>query len=152
MRARFSIIPFEPEHYARLPVRAEQSGDLRRFGQVAGRAADLGPAFSAIEQDEQGHVLAVLACAGLAETLPPSDPSGGYATAWAAFADDLRPAQWAAITMAIRSVLEGCDYRRVDMIVRADFPAAQRYAKALGFEEDAKIFARTGGAAHQVEA
>jgi hypothetical protein len=149
---RIAIVPFEAEHYTRLPVRAEQSGDLSRFGQIAGRAADLGPAFSAIEQDEQGGIVAVLACAGLAETLPPSDPAGGYATAWAAFADGLRPSQWAVITTAIRNVLEGCDYGRVDMIVRADFPAAERYAKALGFKEDAMIFARAGGAAQQVEA
>lgn len=146
-RPIIAVLPFEHWHYAMLPVRAEQSGDLARMGQLAGQAAELGPAFSAVELNEEGRVTAVLACAGLAETRSASDPSGGYATAWAAFAEKLRPSQWAAITAAIRSVIEGCEYARIDMLVRTDFPAAQRYAEALGFRQDATMYVRSGGAA-----
>lgn len=144
-RRIISIVPFELEHYARLPVRAEQRDDLRAMGQLAGQAAELGPAFSAVEVDEQGEITAVLACGGLAETFPPSHPSGGYATAWAAFADGLRAAQWSPITAAVRAVIEGAGYARIDMIVRSDFPAARRFAEALGFSLDRMIYARSGG-------
>jgi hypothetical protein len=146
-RPVIAIVPYENEHYARLPVRPEQRGDLAAMCQAAGRAAELGPAFSAVELDDEGKVATVLACAGLAETRPPSDESGGYATAWAAFAEGLRPAQWSALTAAIRGVIEGADYARIDMMVRADFDAGRRYAEALGFTLDKMIFARRGGAA-----
>lgn len=142
-----AVVPYEHAHYAMLPVRSEQRGELQRMGAAAGAAAELGPAFSAVELDADGHVFAVLACAGLAETRPPDHPLGGYATAWAAFAEGLRPAQWAAITAAIRAVIEGCDYRRIDMLVRSDWPVAQRYAEALGFRREAMMYARRGGAA-----
>lgn len=147
LRPIFAVVTFEPWHYARLPVRAEQSGELQRMGQLAGHAAQLGPAFSAVELDGEGQVAAVLACAGLAETTPPNDPGGGYATAWAAFAEGLRPAQWSAITAAVRAVIEGADYARIDMIVRADWAAARRYAEALGFALCGMIYARRGGSA-----
>lgn len=141
-----AIVPYEPWHHAMLPVRPEQSRDLSRVGQAAGRAAELGPAFSAVETDDDGRVTAVLACGGLCETRPPSHPEGGYATAWAAFADGLRPAQWSVLTAAVRAIIEGADYARIDMMVSADFPAAKRYAEALGFAPCSMIYARPGGA------
>lgn len=134
-----AIIPFEPLHRAMLPLRKEQSGELERFGQAVNRAADLGPAFSAVEQDGEGRIIAVLACAGLAENNP------DYATAWAAFAEDLRAAQWSPIVHAIRAVIEGSHYARVDTCVRADWPVARRFAEALGFKEDFVMYARCGG-------
>lgn len=139
-----AILPFEPWHFAMLPVRSEQQGEPEHMRQAAGGAADLGPAFSVVEQDAAGNVSAVLACAGLAENAP------DYATAWAAFAEGLRPAQWSTITHAIRAVIEGAHYARIDMLVRADWPTAQRYAEALGFTRDAMIYARRGGAAVEV--
>jgi hypothetical protein len=136
-----AILPYEPWHRAMLPVRSEQADDLVRMGQAADLAAAHGPAFSAVEQDADGNVVAVLACAGLAEN------TAEHATAWAAFAEGLRAAQWTAITHAIRAVIEGAHYRRVDMLVRADWPTAQRYAEALGFSLDGLIYARVKEAA-----
>lgn len=139
------IVAFEPQHYAMLQVRSEQSGELERMGEAPGLAAELGPAFSAVETDEAGHVVKVLACAGLAEVRPAGHPKGGYARAWGAFGEGLRPAQWSAITHAIRAVIEGCDYARIDVMVSPWFDAARRYAVALGFQIDNLIFARSGG-------
>lgn len=146
-RRLIAIVPFEPAHYAMLQVRAEQMSGLELMMRCADRFAELGPAFSAVELDEKGDIAAVLACAGLAESKPPSDPSGGYATAWAGFAEGLRMAQWSPITHAIRAVIEGAEYARIDMLVRGDWPAAQRYAEALGFKFETMIYARAGGAA-----
>lgn len=142
-RRRFtSILPFAPEHAAQLQVQDIQAGEAERFGQKIGMAADHGPAFSAVEVDADGRVHRVLACAGLAENVPTSDTSGGYASAWAAFANDMRPAQWSAVTAAIRAVLDNCGYARVDMLVSAGFPASRRYAEALGFTLDSLVYAR----------
>lgn len=138
-RAVVAIVPYEPLHRAMLPVRREQAHDLEPFGQALGRAAELGPAFSAVELDEQGNVAAVLACAGLAENNP------NYATAWAAFAEGLRAAQWSPIVGAVRGVIEGSTYVRIDTCVRADWPVARRFAEALGFKEDFVMYARAGG-------
>lgn len=141
-----SIIPYDHSHYARLDVRVEQRGELRRMEQLAGQAAELGPAFSAVETDDDGQVLKVLACAGLMENRPNDHPRGGYASAWAAFGEDLGARQMSAITYAIRGVIEGAGYAKIDMLVAEDFPAAQRYAEALGFKRETTIYARYGGA------
>lgn len=143
MRRAIDIVPYEPVHRAMLPVRPEQRYDLDRLGQTLGRAAELGPAFSAVERDENGEIVAVLACAGLAETRAPDHPLGGYATAWAAFAEGLRAAQWSVITAAVRAIIENAGYARLDTMVANDFPAAHRYAEALGFKPELTIYART---------
>ena len=140
-----NIVPFEPQHYAMLPVRPEQSGDTRMLGVAAARCAELGPAFSAVEMDEKGNVAAVLACGGLAEN------SASHATAWAAFAGELRAAQWSPIVHAIRGVIEGAHYERIDTYVRADWPTARRFAEALGFKEECVMYARAGGSACRAE-
>lgn len=141
MRPIIAIVPYEPIHRAMLPVRPEQRQELERFGEGAGTAAELGPAFSAVEQDAEGRITAVLACAGLAEK------SRDYAIAWAAFADGLRAAQWSPITRAIRGVLDGADYKRIDILVRNDWPSAQRFADALGFVPEFTVYTRQGGEA-----
>lgn len=143
MRTFTSVIPFEPQHAALVEVQDQQQGEADRFGQKVGDAAKLGPAFSAVETDETGRIHRVLACLGLAETKPLSDPGGGYATAWGIFAKDLRASQFSAITAAIRGVLDNCGYDKVDMLVSASFPGAQRYAAALGFTVDTLIYARS---------
>jgi hypothetical protein len=142
MRRPVQIVPYEAEHYAMLVVRAEQAGELERMGQLPGAAAEYGPAFSAVELDDDGHVAKVFACGGLAEVTPPDHPMGGYARAWGAFSEGLRPAQWSAITHAIKGVIDGCGYERVDMFVSPWFDAGRRYALALGFTLDNLVFAR----------
>lgn len=138
-----AIVNYEPWHRAMLPVRREQSSDLETFRQAAGMAAERGPAFSAVEQDADGNISAVLAIAGLAENAP------DYATAWAAFAEGLRAAQWSPIVHAIRGVLEGCSYARIDMLVRSDWPTGRRFAEALGFTEEQAIYARSSAGGNQ---
>lgn len=125
------IDPFAPADLAAFVPRPEQrtAADPPRARALA--AAELGPAFTA--RDDDGHVLG---CAGLCEN------SREHATAWALFADQIRPAQWARITAAIREVLSVSDYRRIDMMVRSDFAAARHFAEALGFEEEAVLYAR----------
>jgi hypothetical protein len=139
--ARVAIVPYEPFHRAMLPVRREQADDLKRFHQGVSFAAERGPAFSAVEQDDEGRIVKVLACAGLAENGP------DYATAWAAFADGLRPAEWSPVVHAIRGVIEGVHYSRIDTLVKADWPVARRFAEALGFREDCIMYSRAGGEA-----
>lgn len=134
MRPEISIVPFERWHLDVIEDRVEQRGEAESMRVARGLSAARGPSFSIIEGER------VLCCAGLAEN------SDDYATAWAHFAEGLRPAQWATITAAIRGVLDECKYERVDMIVRTGFAAAHRYAAALGFSNDATIYARAGNA------
>jgi predicted transcriptional regulator len=106
------------------------------------RAAEHGPAFSAVEVDEHGNIVAkVLACAGLPRSARRS-PDGRLCPRWGAFAEGLRPAQWSVITHAIKGVIDGCGYDRIDMIVSPWFDAGRRYALALGFTLDNLVFAR----------
>jgi hypothetical protein len=155
-RRPISIVPFEPAHLALIKDRPEQHGEAERFYAARGASAEMGPAFSAVETDEEGRTIEVLACAGLAELKPPSAADGGRAAAWGYFADGLRPAQWATVTAAIRGVLDHAGYAQIDMLVGAGFAAAQHYAEALGFERSAFIYSRRappGGALdpHQPE-
>jgi hypothetical protein len=136
-----SIMPFEPLHYALLPVRKEQAGEPELLGSMATIAAEHGPAFSAVETDDRGNLIAVLACGGLAETSP------DHATAWAAFAEGLRAGQWSPVIAAVRAVIDGTRYGRIDMCVRADWPTARRFAEALGFKEEFVTYSRAGGEA-----
>jgi hypothetical protein len=131
-----AILPYDPAHLAQLHLQAAQIGEAERFGKRVGDAAEHGPAFTAAETDLEGGIVRVLGCAGLFLNAP------DYATAWAVFAEGLRPSQWSALTAAIRRVLDASEFRRIDTLVRGDFPAAHRYARALGFEPDATIYAR----------
>jgi hypothetical protein len=132
-----AIVAFEPQHAASIVLQAPQRGEAESLGFRAGDAADLGPAFSAVEQDEAGHVVRVLCCAGLAENAP------DHATAWALIAEGVGGAGMVAITRAIRRVLDAADYKRVDMLVRESFGRAHDFAKLLGFERDFALYVRT---------
>lgn len=136
-----ALLPFDPAHVALLHLQTAQQGEARRFRVPGGAAADLGPAYTVAEMDDAGAIVSVLGCGGLIENAP------DYATAWAMFAEGLRSAQWAALAAMIRGALEASSYARIDMIARADFPAAHRFARHLGFETDAIVFARPGGGA-----
>jgi hypothetical protein len=125
------IEPFSPEHLARFVPRPDQKGDAERLHGRTGAAAELGPAFTAYDEEDN-----VIGCAGLAENSP------DYATAWALFADGVRPALWARLAGAIQSVLSASGYRRIDTLVRADFPAGHRFVEALGFEREMVLFVR----------
>ncbi|HEV2746412.1 MAG TPA: GNAT family protein [Allosphingosinicella sp.] len=117
-----SIEPFAPHHLAGLTLQTAQRPELA--GRAAGAGAELGPAFTALRDG------VVLGCAGLAES------HAGHATAWALFAEGHGVATWAALTAAIRRVLDAADYRRVDMLVRDRFERAHEFARRLGFEQE----------------
>lgn len=131
-----AILPFEPQHVARIAVQAAQHGEAERFGWRPGAAADLGPAFTAAETDQDGRIVRVLACGGLAENNP------DYATAWGLFAAGIGPGM-VAIARAVRRVLDESLYRRVDMLVDRRFAEGRRFAALLGFEHDYDVYART---------
>lgn len=135
-----AIVPYEPWHREKLEVRSEQALDLIAFSQSADRIAALGPAFSIIEQDDAGQVKNILVCAGLAETAP------GCASAWAAISAKVRSRDWPTIIRAIRAVIEGSGYQRIDMLARADWPVARRFAEWLGFTEQAVVYVRANPA------
>lgn len=70
----------------------------------------------------------------------------GAATAWAVMA----PGCWGhmgEMTRKIRDYLDGLNYRRIDMLVRADFAAGHRWARHLGFAREAllRCWAPDGG-------
>lgn len=130
-----------------IELRAGQRRDTELMDVPASELAEHGPAFTAVElggveQDEDGHVARVLACAGLAEYWPVSHPSGGRAMAWASFAEGLGARDMRFVTAAIRGVLGGCRHARVEMACAEGFAAAGRYAVALGFRPTATIYAR----------
>lgn len=134
MPVALRILPFEPAHLTRLVARPEQAGDAARLGGGAMDAAERGPAYTIVDGKEEDSP--VLCCAGLVVNGP------DHASAWALFADGMRPAQWAHVTRAIGGVLDAADYQRIDLGVRLDFPAAHRFARHLGFLPDLIVYAR----------
>lgn len=114
-----------------IEVRHLEPGDLARIewqqGQEPERTlfnptvADAGPAFTIWQGDR------VLLTAGLIELAP------HYASAWALFAPGLG-GDYPAIARAIRRVLDACQYKRVDAVVRNDWGRAHALARLLGFK------------------
>lgn len=62
---------------------------------------------------------------------------GGRSTAWA-FLSDVGPATFLAIHRAVKTYLDFCHIRRVEMTVACDFPEGHRWAKMLGFTLEAE--------------
>jgi hypothetical protein len=134
-----SIIPSSMAPGAASGAR-EQRGDLSASAQLRRRRARAG--IQRGRADEDGNVRCRAGLRG-ARREPAAGPSarrlcdrlGGVRRGpW-------RPAM-SAITHAIRGVIEGAGYARIDMLVAEDFPAAQRYAEALGFKRETTIYTR----------
>lgn len=144
MTRRLDVVDFEPAHLAQLNLRPEQADDAALIGAGAMDAVARGPAYTVRAGDR------IICCAGLAEV------EAGHASAWALFADGLCLGDWSRLTRILRAVLDTAAYRRIDMLVRCDFPAAQRFARHLGFAPAMVLFVRapreTFLVKHEVEA
>ena len=126
------IAPFDPADMAELDVTAQQLRDHPREEQRQRASAILagrGQAFTLRTADGN-----VLLCAGVARI----DDSYGHA--WAFMSRHAGPhMRW--LTGRVRWYVDGlmADYRRIEMIVRADFPQARKWAAMLGFEEEGPL-------------
>lgn len=126
-------------------------------GQARDWPSDLGPylrAFAgkgrAFTLRAEGRVLCIM---GLMEVHHQA------ATAWAIMASGCW-GHMGEMTIICRRYLDDQPFRRIDMLVRAGFPAGQRWAERLGFEreavlrawapdgEDMMMFARIRGETH----
>lgn len=112
------VVPFEPGH-----IRQIRAQPAQRDYELGAEAMDtpFGYARTAMHNGRP------LACAGVVEVWQ------GRAYAWALLAEDAGPFML-PITRAIRSVLDGAPFRRVEMAVDADFAAGRRWAELLGFD------------------
>lgn len=110
----------------------EWSGDMR--AQMAAMTAK-GRAFTLRAGD--GRVLAIMGVLAV---------HAHSATAWALMA----PGCWGHMgdmTRIVRDYLDGLDFRRIDMLVRAEFAAGHRWAARLGFAREGvlRAWAQDGG-------
>lgn len=142
------VVPFQPDHIARLRLQPMQVASEPPVSEAEARAlAAAGPSFAAVGED--GHVYAA------AGVIPQWE---GRAIAWAMIAHDAGP-HFLRITREVRRYLEACGIRRIETSVDAAFPQAIRWARLLGFRcetpepmqgygyqgRPAYLFARVGG-------
>lgn len=125
-----AIHAYEPWHIAALAVQEAQAGEMALATLAPAVNAELGPAFSAMEEGDGAP--RVLCCAGLVVNNP------AWATAWAMFAEAKGPGM-VSVTRAIRRVIDAAGYRRIDMSVRSGFERARDYARLLGFAQEATL-------------
>lgn len=121
MSGRIAILPYLPAHAQAIEPQVAQRTEPWP-GNSVDRLAQLGPAFSAIEE-ATGRVLGI---AGLAENHP------RYATAWALLAEG-KGGSFVTIARAIRRVLDAADYARIDTLVHNDFASGHVFARRMGF-------------------
>lgn len=114
------VVPFHMEHLARLDVQEAQRAEFERSA-----VASFGDAHTALVD---GHPVA---CAGLLELWP------GRAWAWALVGRDAGP-HMLSITHAVREQLQRSPFRRIELAVDATFGNGCRWARALGFDLEAR--------------
>lgn len=119
MMERVRVEPLMHEHLAKLRVQAAQVeiGDITPE-QVASLVG--GHSFAGVVGDQ------VVGIAGAVEL------SEGRAQGWAQVGANAGP-YWPGIHGAVLRFLDLAPYRRIEITVDCDFPAAHRWARALGF-------------------
>lgn len=115
------IVPFKREHMTLMVVQQKQLGLEHLLTKEVLDYLESTEAYSAIDGTD------VLVCAGVVDMAP------GRAIAWAYLAGNIGR-RMVAVTRAVKKYLQSTGYRRIEMDVDCDFPAAHRWAKMLGFE------------------
>ena len=119
------VLEFKAEHLKRLKL---QDAQLYLSGWVTleqGRALEAQPSYTAVVNGVP------IAAAGVVPQWQ------GRAVAWA-FLSDIGPRQFVGVHRAVKSFLDGCFIKRIEMTVNCDFPEAHRWAKMLGFSMEAE--------------
>lgn len=142
------VVPYTPDHLLLIEPQAGQAWASQFITPAV--AQDLVGPHSRTVLDDEGLVIA---CAGLA----PLD-RGGKFMAWAYVSALVTAASFIRLHHLARGYLARVNARRVEMVVDCDFPAAHRWARALGFQleaarmrrydidgRDCALYARTGG-------
>jgi len=114
------VVPFTRDHMHRLVVQQRQQGLESLLTEEILSVLENGHSYTAIDGDE------VLACAGVLTLAP------GRAGAWAYLSENVGN-RMVVVTRAVKRFLQMTDYRRIEMDVDCEFPAAHRWAKMLGF-------------------
>lgn len=116
------LVPLTAEHVRALTPQAEQSFEsIEDRVEFAMDYAAAGPAFAALSP------AGVICVGGTAQVWP------GRGIAWSLVSASAGP-YMVALTRAVRRVLDAPGYRRLEMCVDAEHPAAARWAVLLGFE------------------
>lgn len=116
------VVPLTEQHVRDLTPQTEQSFEsIEERIEFAMEYAAAGPAFAAIAPS------GVICVGGTAQVWP------GRGIAWSLVSDSAGP-YMVALTRAVRRVLNAPNYRRLEMCVDAEHPAAARWAVLLGFE------------------
>lgn len=116
-----NLVPFDPAHALAMRVQPNQS--LPRGEFLRALSTPAGEAYTGMVDGRP------IGCAGVVEMWQ------GRALAWALLSEDAGP-HMIAVTRAIRFFLGTVPFRRVEMAVDAEFPAAIRWAEMLGFERE----------------
>jgi hypothetical protein len=116
------IVPYKPEHLQRMSLQEAQAYLSAWVTPDMAKALGDGlVACSALEGDD------VLGCAGIIPIW------AGRAVAWAYLAPDIGT-RFVQIHRAVKKVIEGCYVQRLEATADADFPAANRWLRMLGFQ------------------
>jgi hypothetical protein len=136
---RFEVIPFEVDHVDRIKVQMRQRHEretqvmTREHWEVLRRQ---GHSFSMQRANE------IVAMAGVVPRWH------GVAECWLQMTDGIGPKGLLIVT---RRIIEHLDkwqpypYRRVEAVVRSDWPAAHRWAQRLGFDREGTMTAAGPG-------
>jgi hypothetical protein len=114
------VVPFTREHMQTMVLQQRQQGLESLLTEEVLSALESGQSYTAIDGDE------VLACAGVLTVAP------GRAGAWAYLSENVGH-RMVGVTRAVKRFLQMAEYRRIEMDVDCEFPAAHRWARMLGF-------------------
>jgi len=115
------IVPFKLEHLKNIKLQSAQAGildNIEPYGAYV-EASDFG--FTAMDGDE------VVACAGIIKMWE------GRGHAWALLSDNIG-GRFVQLHRAVKRALAMSGYKRIEMVVDADFAEGLKWAHMLGFK------------------
>ena len=120
------IIPFDPKHLEEMEINGQSSDVIKIFKSKAANFKYYGPCYTGIYKGK------IVACAGFIEMWP------GVATAWAVLVQSIpRFAVHRAVKKGLATLIESCNYYRVQASVPVDHKAGIRWLEGLGFKQEA---------------
>lgn len=122
------VVPFEPWHLQQLDPQPAQRELVTDRTALGASLASTGRCFTLLRASDRTP----MCCGGAVST------HRDYATLWAAFACDARPAML-AIERRARRFIGMLHERRIDAAVRADHAAGRRWAERLGLRPEAQL-------------